>query len=134
MKQLIALGTGLTALVLLLVACGGDPEDLGPIPTAPSVDTPAREAAPGTVAAYLREIGLDGNIGRLTDPSDCSLLPDDGVQGEFCIVDVASVYATALVIVYVVDVDKQEENIWKVRLEPGAEVWEVIEAPRVPTD
>lgn len=134
MTHLITLGAGLAGVLLLLIACGGGSEDLGPIPTAPSIDTPAREATPATVDAYLREIGVDGKKGRLTEPIDCGSAPDDGVEGEFCIIDDASVYATALVIVFVADVDKQEEDIWKFRLEPGAQTWEVTEAPRVPAD
>lgn len=123
------------AIAACLAACGDDSrDDLRPSPTFPAISIPAREAGPATVDAYLADTGIEGKKGRLTDPIDCAALADNDAPGDFCIVDDASVYATALAIMFVADVDNQDEDIWWVRAEQGPSVWDITSVEKVPTE
>ena len=74
---------------------------------------------------YLRDEGIDGRKGGISEPLDCAELLEAGSDQEFCIIDGASTYATGLVILYVARVDSREKDVWEVHLEPGENAWQV---------
>lgn len=119
------------------IACGDD-DDSATLPPATSSEsaTPdesfkglSREA----LRTFLSSDGLDGRAGALTDPIECAELPEEGVDGDFCIVE-PSTYTPALALIIVADVEDREEEAWQVRvvLEDGE--WRVIEAVKLGTD
>lgn len=118
--------TALVGAACLIAACGGGTDSVAPSPS-PSgpPDLSPRVGAVDAMRRYLRETGVDGRNGDLIDPADCAAL--DGGDGDFCIIDDASVYAPGLVILWVADVDHQEEDVWEVHLEPGTNAWEVVQ-------
>jgi hypothetical protein len=134
-----ALGA-LLAVTAALAACGGDDADDTPTPTATPAGSPAevtpdpasKTAGIEAMRAYLETEGLDGKKGAFTDPVDCVDLPDD-FDGDFCVVDDASVYAPGLVILFVVNAEKQDEEAWEVHLKPSDGAWQVTEVEEVPS-
>lgn len=116
----------LVAAACVIAACGGGTGSATPSPTASGPpDLSPRAGGVDAMRRYLRETGLEGEKGDLTDPADCAAL--DGGGGDFCIIDEASVYAPGLVILWVADVDHQDEDVWEVHLEPGTNAWEVVQ-------
>ncbi len=144
MRRTLTILTAIALTVLAVAAlggCGGDDESATPTPASSATPGASGEptAAPSSRAggiegarAYLKDTGLGGKKSDLTDPEVCARLPDEGVEGDFCIIDDASVYAPGLVILYIADADKQTEKVWEVRLEPEGEVWKVTTVEEVP--
>lgn len=128
--------------MVALMACGGDggparsPEEVTstPAPSATAGPTPTKFKVRSIEAArqYLASTGIDGKKGALTDPFDCADLPKSGAEGEYCIVDDASIYAPGLAILYIADPDKPDERVWEVRLKPDGDDWAVTEVKDVP--
>jgi hypothetical protein len=110
----------------LLVACGDD-EDTGgdePVPTVSGDPTDPRVGGLEAARQLLRNEGIDGEKGDLSNPVDCADLPGE-VDADFCLIDDASVYAPGLVILYVARPDDRDD-VWEVRVEhPERGQWEV---------
>jgi len=128
MRPLALLAIAIVALTL--VACsGGSASKPSPGVTetpvaSPTGSTDPRVGAIDVMRTYLRDTGVDGKTGKLADPIDCSDVKGDA---DFCIIDDASVYAPALVILHVADVDNTKEDVWQVHvnLEDGG--WKVTD-------
>lgn len=135
MIRTIGAGALLLAVASGVASCGNEDQDQ-PLTNAtfPPIGVPARTAGPAAVRAYVAETGMEGNRGRLTEPSDCAQLGDGHANGDFCIVEDGTVYATTFVIMFVADVDNQEEEIWSVRAVQGSVKWEIGEVERVPSE
>lgn len=139
----ILTAAALTLAIATLAGCGGDGGGTSPTPAPASSATPGASRQPTTepssrpggiegARAYLKETGLGGKKGDLTDPVDCAGLPDKGVKGDFCIIDGASVYAPGLVILFIADADKQTEKVWEVHLKPEGGTWKTTSVEEVP--
>lgn len=132
----IATGTSVTLLLaacaaaLLLAAACANGDDIEPgQPTETPSERELRMPRIGGIEAaraYLRETGLNGKKGALTDPFDCEQLPERGVRGQFCIHDAASHFAPGLVILFVADVRDRERDVWQMNIELRGSTWEVV--------
>ena len=117
--------------VLALVACNSKGGASNPSPTAsqtpqasPTGSADPRVGAVDEMRAYLLDTGIDGKKGTLADPIDCG---ESNGDANFCVIDDASVYAPALVILHVADVDNTKENVWQVHLNLEASGWKVTD-------
>lgn len=120
------------SLLLAAAACGGgdgDGED-GAGGTASPAASPTyvdplspRVGGLEAARAYLRETGIEGRKGELTDPPQCDL--SDGEDGEFCIHEPLSVFAPGLVLLAVALADDPEGEIWQMRIERQGDAWTV---------
>lgn len=124
-------------LAIATVAAGcSDDDDASPT----SADTPSpssqatqepirRTESLAALRTYLFETGLDGERGDLTDPVGCESLPEEDIEGDYCVF-ATSTFAAALALILVADVDDIENRAWQVRvvLEDGS--WAVTETVR----
>lgn len=121
----------LLALMVSAAACGGDDAEPTSSPTEHATLEPGLRAdAIEALRSHLAVEGLDGEPGTLTTPVECASLPDDGVQGDYCVIE-PSVYASALALILVGTVEDPSSEAWQVRevFEDG--VWRVIETVRL---
>jgi len=126
------------SLALVAVACSGDggpetsPESSPSVssPNLPAIGEPAVEA----LLRYLRDTGLDGKKGDLTDPIDCVMADDAGADGEFCVVVDAGHYAPALAILFVTR--PESGDAWQIHVDLDVEssVWEITEVDYLGAD
>jgi hypothetical protein len=112
----------------LFLACDGDGGHPGPAsPTAELSDNLSPTV--GGVEAmrrYIQEVGLDGRRGTLTDPLDCAeAATADGVRGDFCIAQAASVYAPGLVVLFIGEPESYQEKAWRARVDRTEDGWAV---------
>ncbi len=122
--------TAAAVLTIGLLSCGdgnGDPSPsasaTSPAPTG-DLDLSPTVGGVEVLRRYVVSTGLEGKKGTLTDPVDCAKV-GDAAKGDFCIIENASVYAPGLIIAYVANVEKQDKEIWTVRLRRGDVNWEV---------
>lgn len=132
MKALLALS--LLAVFAILAAGCGDDESNGdsetPAATVESTPEPARRTESiAALTAYLAEEGLDGSVGALTDPVECPDSAANGIEGDFCILQ-TSLFAPALALILVADVDEPSERAWQVRVVLENGLWHVTEVVR----
>ena len=134
MKTLVARLTLLAvvlAAAVALGACGDDDNGNGDPDTSPTAtadglpDNSPEVGGVQAVGRYLAETGLGGDTGEFTDPVGCADLPE-GFVGDFCIAE-PSVYAPALLLLFVVDADDQDDNAWQVRAVLEDDEWQVTE-------
>jgi hypothetical protein len=137
MKKPLSLSSlSLVALIAFaLVACGDDDGTDSPSPADSPTDTPPPEStfkseSRAALGPYLSSVGLDERTGELTDPLECAQLPDGDVEGDYCIVE-PSVYAPALALILVADVEDPDNEVWQVRVVLDGEDWQVTEAVKL---
>ena len=130
----------LVAPCILLLACTGGtddgalPEDATPTPE-PSPNLSPTVGGVEAMRRYLTETGLDGHMGSLTDPINCARLSDrDDIEGDFCIIDDAGIYAPGLVILFVADAQSIDKKAWQVHLNRGESAWEVVDVDFIGTE
>ncbi len=129
-------------LALFALACAGDggpetatPRDGGsPVPVPSPNLPPLGEPAVEMLRLYLRDTGLDGSRGELTDPIDCDVAEAVGADGKFCIVVDAGHYAPALAIIFITRTDTGDSWQVHVDLDARSSVWEVTDIDFLPAE
>ena len=121
---------GLFGLCVAILACGGDGAPSTSAPAA-SADLPPKVGGVEAMRSYLLTSGLDGNKGKFTDPINCADLPSGVGDGDYCVIDAASVYAPGLVILFVADAHSQQNNVWQVHINRNSAGWQVGEVAKV---
>lgn len=125
MKYVLS-ATVLMALATFL-ACGDDDLEPTPNPTETSTPEPGRRTdAIEALRMYLETEGLDGMPGALTNPAECENLPEDNLEGDYCVID-TSVFGPALAIILVGAAEDPMNEAWQVRAVLGDGSWQVIE-------
>ena len=131
MKLLPEALTCLAVLVLLAVtatACGDDDDSSGTGTASPiasdTADDQAKVAVLEAAERYIRDTGIDGNKGELTDPRSCAEI-NDKTRGDFCVQEGFSIYAAGLIILRVANADKPDEEVREMRLVPEGPDWNV---------
>jgi hypothetical protein len=133
MKKYVFLLAIVAAFVVLYSGCGDDnDEKTTETPAATAEGTPEpiqRTESLAALRTYLEEVGLDGLTGELTAPVECAASTAAGANGKFCLLE-TSLFAPALALVLVADVEDQQDRVWQVRivLEDGS--WRVTETVR----
>ena len=138
MKLLPEALTCLAVLVLLAVpatACGDDDDSSGTGTASPiasdTADDQAKVAVLEAAERYIRDTGIDGNKGELTDPRSCAEI-NDKTRGDFCVQEGFSIYAAGLIILRVANADKPDEEVWEMRLVPEGTDWNVTSVESFP--
>jgi len=125
--KLIGLVFGMVVLVAFTSACGSDetasPATLSPASGSAPGNSP-REAGVSAARQYLKDTGIDGMKGDLTNPLSCAEIADEPT-GRFCIHEDFSVYAPGLVILRLSEAKSADDQVWEMRLANRNEVWEV---------
>lgn len=130
MRRLIPLLVLLLATSMALsfsVACGGGGSDATATPGPTTSGPPDLSPQVGGIEAarlYLRETGIDGKKGDLTDPRSCAEIDDD-TDGQFCVQENFSTFAAGLVILRLGNADKPQDEVWEMRLSLDDERWQV---------
>ena len=129
-------------LALFVLACNGDGGQQTPAPQATGSPTPvtaptlppAGDPPVEALRLYLRDTGMNGDKGDLTDPIDCAMAEEAGAEGEFCIIVDAGHYAPALAIVFVIN--RETEHSWQVHVDLDVEssTWEVTNVDSLSAD